>query len=96
LRDKYDNYVAVLACSNECDNLRDDAHFLLGTVYRDLNASLWKVGWDGRGLARASATIPILFNLNYNRTYLGNQFAVSPDGRHIAFQLNRCSKKTSA
>ncbi len=64
-----------------------EIYFLEGKP--DLNGSLWKVGWDGRDLARASTTIPILFNLNYNRTYLGNQFAVSPDGRHVAFQTEQ-------
>jgi eukaryotic-like serine/threonine-protein kinase len=52
----------------------------------DLNGVLCKVGWDGQGLTRTAATIPILYNLNYKHTILENQFDVSPDGRHVAFQ----------
>ena len=33
--------------------------------------------------------IPILYNLNYSDTSLDNQFAVSPDGRHVAFQTEQ-------
>jgi serine/threonine protein kinase len=55
----------------------------------DLNGALWKVGWDGEGLARTSATIRILYNFNYNRTALTNQFDVSSDGHHLAFQTEQ-------
>jgi eukaryotic-like serine/threonine-protein kinase len=55
----------------------------------DLNGVLSKVGWDGQGLTRTSATIPILYNLNYKHTVLENQFGVSPDGRHLAFQTEQ-------
>ncbi len=55
----------------------------------DLNGVLWKVGWNGQGLTRMSATIPILYNFNYNPTDMTNQFDVSPDGQHVAFQTEQ-------
>jgi eukaryotic-like serine/threonine-protein kinase len=62
----------------------NEIYFLQGKP--DLNGVLWRVDWDGQGLTRTSATIPILYNFNYNRATLENQFAVAPDGRHLAFQ----------
>jgi eukaryotic-like serine/threonine-protein kinase len=55
----------------------------------DLNGVLWKVGWDGQGLTRTPATIPILYNFNYMHALLTNQFDVSPDARHLAFQTEQ-------
>jgi len=52
----------------------------------DLNGALWKVSWNGEGLVRIGASIPILYNPSYQRSSVGNQFDVSPDGRHLAFQ----------
>jgi Tol biopolymer transport system component len=52
----------------------------------DLNGALWKVSWNGKGLVRVGASIPILYNPSYQRSSVGNQFDVSPDGRHVAFQ----------
>ena len=52
----------------------------------DLSGALWKVGWNGKGLVRIGASIPILYNPSYQRSSVGNQFDVSPDGRHVAFQ----------
>ena len=55
----------------------------------DLNGVLWKVGWNGQGLTRMSATIPILYDFNYNSTDMTNQFDVSPDGHDLAFQTEQ-------
>jgi eukaryotic-like serine/threonine-protein kinase len=55
----------------------------------DLNGVLCKVGWDGQGFTRTPATIPILYNLNYKHTVFENQFDVSPDARHLAFQTEQ-------
>jgi eukaryotic-like serine/threonine-protein kinase len=52
----------------------------------DLNGALWKVSWNGKGLVRIGASIPILYNPSYHRSSIGNQFDVSPDGRYLAFQ----------
>lgn len=52
----------------------------------DLNGEVWKVKWDGSGLARVSGTLPLMGNVNYVHSYVGNQIDVSPDGRHIVFQ----------
>jgi Tol biopolymer transport system component len=50
----------------------------------DLNGILWKVGWNGQGLTRASTTIPLRYS---NWTPLPDEvFDVSPDGRHVAFE----------
>ena len=81
-RQVFRGWVAALACAPG-----GEIYFVEGKA--DLNGSLWKVGWDGRGLTRSSATIPILYNLNYSDTSLDNQFAVSPDGRHVAFQTEQ-------
>jgi serine/threonine protein kinase len=81
-RQVFRGWVAALACAPG-----GEIYFVEGKP--DLNGSLWKVGWDGRGLTRSSATIPILYNLNYKDTSLDNQFAVSPDGRHVAFQTEQ-------
>jgi len=52
----------------------------------DLSGELWKVKWDGSGLSRAAATIPLLYNFNYLRAFATNQFDISPDGRRVVFQ----------
>ena len=52
----------------------------------DLSGELWKVKWDGSGLARAAATIPLLYNFNYLRAFASSQFDISPDGRRAVFQ----------
>jgi eukaryotic-like serine/threonine-protein kinase len=62
----------------------DEIYLLEGKP--DLNGALWKVGWNGKGLVRIGASIPILYNPSYHRSSVGNQFDVSPDGRHVAFQ----------
>jgi len=81
-RQIFRGWVAAISC-----NPQKGIYFIQGKP--DLNGSLWQIGWDGQGLARKSATIPILYNLNYNRTALENQFDVSPDGRHVAFQTEQ-------
>jgi len=55
----------------------------------DLSAVLWKVGWNGQGLARITASIPLLYNLNYQRTIPFNLFDAAPDGRHLAIQTQQ-------
>jgi serine/threonine protein kinase len=52
----------------------------------DLNGEVWKVKWDGSGLSRIPGTLPLLGNVNYTHTFVGNQLDVSPDGGHIVFQ----------
>jgi hypothetical protein len=51
----------------------------------DLNGVLWKVGWDGRGLASIPMPVPLAHSYyvqpGQNDT---NFFDVSPDGRHLA------------
>jgi hypothetical protein len=55
----------------------------------DLNGEIWKMKWDGSGLSRASGTLPLLYDPNYFHSRTENQFDVSPDGRHIAFQTQQ-------
>ena len=61
----------------------NEIYFLQGQP--DLSAALWKVDWHGQGLTQTSWTVPILFQANYYHTVTDEQFAVSPDGRHLAF-----------
>ena len=51
----------------------------------DLNGILWKVGWDGKGLARTSTIIRIPYIYNYKVGPPVNFFDVSPDGNRVAF-----------
>jgi hypothetical protein len=62
-------------------------YFLEGSP--DSNTSVWKVDLNGQGLLRTTESIPMLYNFNYERTNTYNQFDVSPDGRHLAFQTQR-------
>jgi eukaryotic-like serine/threonine-protein kinase len=52
----------------------------------DLNGEVWKVKWDGSGLSRVAGTLPLLANVNYTHTFVGNQIDVSPDGHFVVFQ----------
>jgi Tol biopolymer transport system component len=62
----------------------NEIYFLEGKP--DLNGVLWKVGWNGQGLTRTSATIRIVFSYWIQLVQDSqNFFAVSPDGRHVAF-----------
>jgi Tol biopolymer transport system component len=70
-------------CSFAVDAL-DNISILKGNA--DLNGEVWKVKWDGSGLSRVPGTLPILGNVNYIHTFVGNQIDVSPDGRYIVFQ----------
>ena len=51
----------------------------------DLNGVLWKVGWNGEGLTRTSATIRLIYSY-WTQMVRDSQdfFDVSPDGRHVA------------
>ena len=49
----------------------------------DLNGVLWKVDWNGQGLARVPVTIPLSFEYWYTLPF--NDFDISPDGRHVAY-----------
>jgi eukaryotic-like serine/threonine-protein kinase len=54
----------------------------------DLTGALWKVGWDGQGLARTS-TIIHMINSYWAKPGQDpeDNLNVSPDGRHLAFDL---------
>ena len=54
----------------------------------DLNGVLWKVGWDGRGLARVPMPVPLAHSY-YVQPGQNDQsfFDVSPDGRHLALTV---------
>jgi Tol biopolymer transport system component len=54
----------------------------------DLSAVLWKVGWNGQGPARTSASARLLYNLNYEPIPF-NLFDVAPDGRRLAMQTQQ-------
>ena len=62
----------------------DNVFILKGNA--DLNGEVWKVKSNGSGLSRVSGTLPLLGNVNYTHTFVGNQIDISPDGRHIVFQ----------
>ncbi len=52
----------------------------------DLSGVLWKVGWNGQGLERTAATIPMIQDYMQDPARApGDYFGVSPDGRHVAF-----------
>ena len=53
----------------------------------DLGGVLWRVGWDGQGLERTSAVIPMISSYwadpgRNSQDY----FSISPDGQYVAFQ----------
>jgi Tol biopolymer transport system component len=52
----------------------------------DLIGMLWQVGWDGQGLRRNAATIPLAYSY-WILIELEAQayFDISPDGKHLAF-----------
>ncbi|MGH9520723.1 MAG: hypothetical protein ACRD2D_13780, partial [Terriglobales bacterium] len=52
----------------------------------DLQDALWTVDWNGQGLTRLRATLPEAHD--YWHSMGRALFAVSPDGRHIAFTLD--------
>jgi hypothetical protein len=52
----------------------------------DLSGVLWKVGWNGQGLERTAATIPMIQDYVLDPVMSpSDYFGVSPDGRHLAF-----------
>ncbi|MGC2332102.1 MAG: hypothetical protein WA581_11650 [Candidatus Acidiferrales bacterium] len=54
----------------------------------DLNGVLWRVGWNGQGLARTSTIVHMIdsYWLEPGQDPQDN-LDVSPDGRHLAFDL---------
>jgi serine/threonine protein kinase len=51
----------------------------------DMTGVLWKVGWDGKGLARLPSTVPLIFSYWTQMPRVPSEyFDVSPDGRHVA------------
>lgn len=53
----------------------------------DLKGELWKVGWNGEGLAPTSATTAIAYSYWVDPSQNSqDHFAVSPDGRNVAFE----------
>jgi hypothetical protein len=70
---------------------RSDIYLLEGKP--DLNCALWKVGWNGQGLTRTSATIPSIYSywIELLRDSQ-NFFDVFPDGRHVAFNAQGVSQ----
>jgi eukaryotic-like serine/threonine-protein kinase len=65
----------------------NEIYFLEGKP--DLNAVVGKVNWNGQGLTRTSWSIPILYDFNYFHTKTMTEFAISPDGRYLAFQTDQ-------
>jgi len=55
----------------------------------DLTAVLWKMDWNGQGLTRTPAIIPVLYRGNYLHESFFNEFSASPDGRYVAFQTEQ-------
>jgi serine/threonine protein kinase len=54
----------------------------------DLTGELWRVNADGSGPVRV-ATIPLLYDPNYNHEDPSSQMDVSPDGTHLIFQSDQ-------
>lgn len=53
----------------------------------DLKGELWRVGWNGEGLAPTSATTPMAYSYWVDPSQNSqDHFAVSPDGRNVAFE----------
>jgi eukaryotic-like serine/threonine-protein kinase len=63
----------------------NEIYFLEGKP--DLNGVLCKIGWDGQGLTRMSATIPMIASywVDPGRNSQ-DHFTVSPEGRYVAYQ----------
>ena len=54
----------------------------------DLNGVLWKLGWNGQGLGQTSTIIRMIDSYWVEPGQnSGDDFGVSPDGRHLAFDL---------
>lgn len=54
----------------------------------DLKSVMWKVGWDGKGLTRTSATILMIHSYWVDPARnTQDEFDMSPDGRHIALDM---------
>jgi serine/threonine protein kinase/WD40 repeat protein len=61
-----------------------ELYFIEGKA--DLSGVLWKVGWNGQGLERTAATIPMIQDYVLDPVMSpSDYFGVSPDGRHLAF-----------
>jgi Tol biopolymer transport system component len=65
--------------------LGNDIYFIEGKP--DLNGVLCKIGWDGQGFTRTSATIPMIHSywVDPGRNSQ-DHFTISPDGRFVAYQ----------
>jgi hypothetical protein len=64
----------------------DDLYFVQGKA--DLNGVLWKVNWDGQGLARTNTTLPLIHSYWVDPVQNSqDQFSISPDGRRVAFEI---------
>lgn len=63
----------------------DELYFVQGKG--DLKGVLWKVKWNGQGLQQTSAVIPMNHSYWIDPVQSSqNHFAISPDGRHVAFE----------
>jgi len=71
----------VVACARAPHN---EIYLLAGQP--DLNGVLWKVGWNGQGLGKLDATLPLLWD--YWQPVPTGDFDVSPDGRHLTFSVD--------
>ena len=65
---------------------KDQIYLLEGKP--DLNGVLWQVGWNGQGLTRGTATIPLLHSYwPLIEREAQDYFDISPDGQHVAFDM---------
>ena len=54
----------------------------------DLKGTLCRIGWNGQGLVRTNATIPMIHSYWVDPVQnTQDHFSVSPDGRHVAFEM---------
>ncbi len=66
---------------------RHGVYFITGSP--DMNGALWKVNWDGSGLTRLRGHIPLIYSINYQHSDFLAYFDVSPDGKKVAFPIDR-------